>query len=86
MSIAEIRNAIRTANWNRSDATGGTREENARTNLPAILLPQVTILEALEIPPRFARDIENRATALAGITAVLARWNVARDVIAPLPA
>lgn len=86
MRIAEIRNAIRTANWNRRDATGGTREENARTNLPAILLPHVATLEALEIPLRFARDIEDRATAIAGITAVLARWNAARDVVAPLPA
>ena len=82
MTIAEIRDAIRTANWNRRDATGGTREENARTNLPAVLLPHLATLEALEIPPRFGRDIEDRASAIAGINAVLARWHAARSVVA----
>ncbi len=75
MSINQIREAIERLNWNRHDATGGTREENKRTNLPAILAPHIATVMALEIPARFTRDIENRAHALQAAATVIANWN-----------
>jgi hypothetical protein len=75
MNIAQIRTAIEALNWNRHDATGGTVEENKRTQLPAILAPHIAKVKALDIPARFKRDIENRDHALAAAATVIERWN-----------
>ena len=74
-SITQIRAAIETLNWNRRDATGGTVDENKRTQLPTILAPHIAKVKALDIPARFTRDIENRAHALEAAAAVIERWN-----------
>lgn len=75
MKINEIRDAIQTLNWVRRDSTGGTVEENKRTNLPALLAPHVAKVLALAIPTRFARDIESKADALDAAATVIARWH-----------
>lgn len=75
MKIKQIRDIIRRLNWNRQDATGGTPNENRRTNLPAVLAPHIAAVEALEIPPRFARDIEDRLHALRSARLAIERWH-----------
>jgi len=75
MQINQIRETIEALNWNRKDATGGTREENKRTNLPALLAPHIAAVSALEIPARFVRDIESRAWALEAAAMVIERWH-----------
>ena len=75
MRIAEIREIINILNWSRQNATGGTREENQRCNLPARLEPLIAEVEALQIPPRHRRDIENRNQALTHARDALARWS-----------
>jgi hypothetical protein len=74
MKIAEIRNVIDRLNWARSYHTGGTRDENRRNRLDANLAPYIADVKALEIPPRFARDIERKENALQHAENVLARW------------
>jgi len=74
MKINQIRQTIETLKWNRQDAGGGTMEENKRTNLPAILAPHIAAVTALEIPARFARDVENRAWELTAAARVIERW------------
>ena len=75
MKIDQIRDTIQTLNWVRRDSTGGTPEENIRTNLPALLAPHIAKVLALAIPTRFARDIESKADALDAAATVLARWH-----------
>lgn len=75
MKISDIREAIDALNWNRIDATGGTVEENKRTPLPRILEPHIERVRQLEIPARFARDIERRASALESATKVCTSWH-----------
>ena len=77
MKIKEIRDTIARLNWNRQDATGGTRDENRRTNLPIILASHITAVEALEIPPRFLRDIEDRSHAIQRAKLAIERWHAA---------
>ena len=74
MNINQIRQTIEALKWNRINAGGGTVEENKRTNLPAILAPHIAEVAALQIPTRFARDIENRAWELDAASRVIARW------------
>jgi len=74
MRIAEIRATIDTLNWNRMDATGGTRNENQRCDLPARLAPHLAAVMLLQIPPRFTRDIESRQNAIDAAHTVLKRW------------
>lgn len=74
MRIAEIRATIDTLNWNRMDATGGTRNENQRCDLPARLAPHIAAVQALVIPPRFTRDIERQREAIEYAHRVIARW------------
>jgi len=81
MSISKIREAIETLNWNRKDATGGTAEENKRTNLPVILAPRIAAVSALEIPARFTRDIEAKSWALHAANLVIEKWNAKQDVL-----
>jgi hypothetical protein len=81
MSISKIRETIQSLNWNRQDATGGTHEENKRTNLPAVLAPHIAAVTALEIPARFVRDIEAKSWALHAAKLVLEKWNANQNVI-----
>lgn len=74
MPIKEIRSVIDCLRWNTSDLTGGTSEEFKRMNIPAMLQAPLAKVEALEIPVRFARDIEDRATAINSAHAVIRRW------------
>ena len=74
MNISEIRNTIDCLNWTRNDLTGGTREEKARINLPEGLASRIAAVEALQIAPRFARDIENKESALRSAGIVIERW------------
>jgi len=74
MRIADIRSAIDSLNWNRQDATGGTRNENRRTNLPERLAPHIATVQNLVIPDRFKRDIENKRHALDAAKNVIYRW------------
>jgi hypothetical protein len=75
MTIKEIRATIQNLNWVRIDATGGTSEENKRSQLPTRLGAHIAAVEALEIHPRFASDIENRQAALARASVAIARWH-----------
>jgi hypothetical protein len=74
MKIAEIRTVIDTANWNRRDLGGSTREEFIRCNVAKRLAGQIEHMKALDIPARFARDIERRAEEIAYCEAVIERW------------
>tara|TARA_R110000803_G_scaffold32357_7_gene71400 strand:- start:715 stop:1140 length:426 start_codon:yes stop_codon:yes gene_type:complete len=78
MNIAQTRDAIDTLNWNRMDATGGTPTENQRTDLPARLAPHIAIVEALQIPKRFTREIQRQADAIKDANAVIERWQDCR--------
>ena len=80
-ALTEIREAIETLNWIRRDSTGGTADENKRTQLPAILAPHIAKVKALEIPPRFTRDIESRASALEYADADIARWHEKNNIL-----
>lgn len=86
MKISDIREAIDALNWNRIDATGGTVEENKRTPLPIILEPHIATVRALEIPPKFARDIEMQREQLEYAARAIARWhdnNGTAEVVCP---
>lgn len=92
MKIGEVRSKIDELNWARQEFTGGTREENRRTDLSGILGPLVATVESLEIPARFTRDIEAREHALEAAATVLQRWEQSREVpkddandVAPVP-
>jgi hypothetical protein len=74
MKISEIRDTIGTLNWNIQDGTGGTPAENLRCNLPERLRPHIEAVEALEIPPRFARDVERRRDALEYAREAIDLW------------
>lgn len=74
MRIADIRRVIDAANWCRTDFSGHTREEFLRANVAEQLGSHIAKLQALEIPPRFARDIEARDSAIEYAQRVIARW------------
>jgi len=78
MKIADIRSTIESLNWSRQNATGGTRDENKRTDLAAILAPRIVAVQNLVIPERFTRDIENRRHALDAANNVIYRWALSR--------
>lgn len=79
MKIAEIRNVIDSLNWARQEFTGGTRTENRRTRLDTILAPNIAAVKALEIPARFARDIQSQQDALRYAESALARWSESQE-------
>lgn len=81
MPIAKQRSIIDQLNWARGWHTGGTSEENARCNLPEALAPYVAAVEALDIPARFADDIERRSTALKHAANVIAQWQEKRKLL-----
>lgn len=79
MTIQAIRETISALNYARHDRTGGTPEENQRINLPAELAPLMAKVSALQIPPRFAREIEDKKHALESAEKVIARWHENRE-------
>ncbi len=79
MKIAEIREAINTLDWNRSDLYGATRDEFKRMDVATRLNKHIAICEALEIKPRFARDIEDCASALKRAKEMVERWKRLQD-------
>lgn len=74
MTISAIREVIEAAQWNNLDFQGYTREEFARANVPARLVPHIAALDALVIAPRFARDVERRAQVRANCERRIAVW------------
>lgn len=81
MKISKIREAIESLNWNRHNATGGTVDENNRTNLPEILAPHIAAVSALEIAARFSSEIESHAFALEAAKKSIARWHERKGII-----
>jgi hypothetical protein len=75
MRIDAIRLVIDAAQWSNLDLQGHTREEFARRNVPAVMGEQIAALDALEIAPRFARDVERRETVRANCERRIERWN-----------
>lgn len=75
MRIADIRHVIDSANWRRNDFSGHTREEFLRANVPEQLGEHIAKLQALNIPPRFARDIQSRDSAIEYAQRMIARWH-----------
>ncbi len=74
LPITKARQLIERLNWLRMDATGGTRQENARTPLPAILAPLIATVASLSIPPRFTQDIRDQAFAVQAADDVASLW------------
>lgn len=81
MKIAEIRSTIDSLNWARQNFTGGTRDENMRTDLAGVLQPHIDAVEALDIKPRFKDDIARRDDALAFAKQALDRWKANRQSV-----
>ena len=79
MKIAEIRNVIDSLNWARQEFTGGTSTENRRARLDTILAPHIGAVKALEIAPRFARDIQDQQDAIRYAELALARWSASQE-------
>ena len=86
MKIAEIRDTIDRLNNIRNWLSGGTHEENTRTRFDEGLAPYIAEVEALQIPARFAKDIERRADALKYAAAAIERWKTWQTPPAPTPA
>lgn len=74
MKIAQIRSVIDALNWTRRDLSGATSEEFKRMDVAARLAPRIADCQALEIPARFARDVESRASAIQYAEAMVQRW------------
>lgn len=74
MKIAEIRRVIDGLNWTRRDLDGATSEEFKRMDVAARLAPRIAECKALQIPARFARDIEARRNAVERAEAMSERW------------
>lgn len=74
MTIAKKRELIDRLVWAISYNTGGTVSENKRTRLDVSLAGHIAAVEALEIAPRFARDIERKNNAIESANRALARW------------
>jgi len=74
MKIGEIRETIDRLNWSRNDLSGATREEFKRMDVPARLQPLIDKCQALEIPPRFSRDIANCNNAIDRAKAMIFTW------------
>jgi hypothetical protein len=86
MKIAEIRHLIDCCNWRRHDFSGHTREEFVRANVGEAMGEHIAKLRALEIPPRFARDIQARDSAIEYAQKQIDRWNEMRAEQAAAPA
>ena len=74
MKIAQIRQTIEACNWSRLDLGGSTASEFKACNVPARLVPHIEAVRALDIAPRYARDIEKKAWAIECAEKTIARW------------
>jgi DNA-binding transcriptional regulator YiaG len=74
-SIDSMRRVIESCNWSRNDLGGATRQEFIATDVPARLGRHIEAVRALQIPPRFARDIEAQAEAIERALKTIARWH-----------
>ena len=81
MKIEEIRNAIDSLNWNRSDLNGATREEFIRMNVRDRLNKHIENVRALEINPRFSRDIAGAQYAIESALKMIEKWESMQPVI-----
>jgi hypothetical protein len=79
MKIAQIRRVIDALNWSRNDLFGATPEEFKKMDVPAILAPRIAECKALQIPVRFAKDIEDQAHAIERAEAMAERWQGLQD-------
>jgi len=79
VNIDEIRNIIERAIWNARDLEGHTHEEFLRANAPARMWEQIDALDALEITPRFAGDMEHREYARGACERQIERWMAAQQ-------
>jgi hypothetical protein len=83
MTIAQIRSVVDALNWTRNDLFGATPEEFKRMDVAAHLGPRIADCQALQIPPRFAKDIENRAFAIERAEAMVVRWRALQPTATP---
>lgn len=80
MKISEIRDAIDTLNWNRSDLYGATKDEFRRMDVETRLMEHINICKSLDIKSRFARDIENCETAIRRALDMVKRWKATQEI------
>ncbi len=73
MKIAEVRQVIDRLNWTRNDLSGATADEFKRMDIAARLAPPIADCVALEISPRFGREVEGRRNAIERAEAMVAR-------------
>lgn len=78
LKIAQIRDVIQSAAYSRNWLTGGTSEEFRKQQVGPSLTETIAELKALDIAPRFAEDIDWRATEIKRCEAVIARWTAAQ--------
>lgn len=75
MKIAEIREAISAAAWLRNDYSGHLPPEFRKANVAERLGQKIAELQSLEIAPRFAREIKQRADEIRYCNEMIARWH-----------
>ena len=85
LKIGQIRDVIRFAAYVRHDLTGGTPDEFRRQQVGPRLREEIQKLQALEIPARFAADIERRADEIRYCETVIARWDAKQLEAPPAP-
>lgn len=77
LTIGEIRSAIRSANYARTDyCYGGTTDEYLRCNVPFVLVPHIEKLSALlpGIAVRFAAEIEQCQSEIDRARKMIEDW------------
>lgn len=74
MKISAIRRTIESCNWSRNDLSGSTVEEFKRCNVAERLGRHIDAVRALEIAPRFVRDLHDQAWAIECAEKTVARW------------
>jgi hypothetical protein len=80
MKISQIRDIIDRAAWTRNDLAGHTRAEFIRRNVVELLRPQIEEMRALNIPPRFTRDIERRDNEIRYCEDAIFQWQSLQPV------
>lgn len=78
IKIGAIREVIRFAAYVRHDRTGGTPAEFRRAQVGPELRAEIAKLQALQIPPRFANDIQRRDDEVRYCLQVIERWEAAK--------
>lgn len=84
LKIGQLRDVIRFAAYVRHDLTGGTSDEFRRQQVGPRLREEIQKLQALDIPARFASDIERRSDEIRYCEKVIARWDAAQ-LVEPAP-